>query len=124
MKNTLIAFALMAAGITILSYLLPWWVSVIWVIAVCILLKLNIRQSIFTAGISFSLVWLVAALMMLMQDDTGFIGKAGELLGGLSAMMMVMVVFVVAFITGCLSGWTGGALGYYLRSQNSNNKIR
>ena len=109
-QNWNIAFVLMLAGVAGLGFIAPWWSAAIWVILMVILFKLNTNQSISAGGLAIGLVWVVMARYMSQHDDAGIISKTGQLMGGLSHQMMILLTLLIAVITGVLSGWFGSAL--------------
>ena len=116
--RTFRSMLLMIAGIFILGYFTSWWLPVIWVIIIAYVMKLSIMQGIITGGISFALVWLAMAFYMSGQDTAGIISKTGDLLGGLSLPLMIVVVLILALITGSLAGWLGSATQIYVNQRD------
>ena len=115
MKNkTVIAIILFIAGSFLSGYFGPWWAPAAFILLGAALMGLSVSQAILSGSISLSLVYLGMAIWMSRMDKADIIQKTGELMGGLSPVMMILVTTIVGAITGLLSGWLGSALGYLL----------
>lgn len=112
MKNkTAITFLLCLAGSLLAGLYGPWWAPAVFIILLCALMGLTVKQSILTGSISLSAVYLGMALWMNSMDNAAIIEKTGLLLGGLSPVMMIVMTILIGFITGILSGWLGSVIG-------------
>lgn len=112
MKNkTTIAIILCLAGSLLAGLYGPWWAPAVFILLLCALMGLTIKQSIIAGSISLGGVYLGMALWMSSQDKAEIIEKTGMLLGGLSPVMMIIVTTLIGFITGLLSGWLGSVIG-------------
>lgn len=111
MKNTAIAIILCLAGSLLSGIYGPWWAPAVFILLLCALMDLTMKQSILTGSISLGVVYLGMALWMSSQDKSEIIEKTGMLLGGLSPAMMIILTSLIGFITGLLSGWLGSVIG-------------
>lgn len=112
MKNkTTIALILCLAGSLLAGLYGPWWAPAVFILLLCALMGLTIKQSIIAGSISLGVVYLGMVLWMSSQDKAEIIEKTGMLLGGLSPAMMIIVTTLIGFITGLLSGWLGSVIG-------------
>jgi len=121
--KTIIAFLIMIAGVLGLGFVAPWWAAALWVVVVSALTKLNQKQAILVGGFAIVIVWLVMARYLSLNDDAEIISKTGELLGGISHQLMIVVTMVIALITGVLSGWLGSVLGQLFFSRNTKETV-
>ena len=108
----------MTLGIPIISMLLPWWASIIWIIGICIWLHISMRFAWWISGMSLAVVWFLASIFFKSHDQTDLIGKTGALLGGVSGFLLVVITTVIGFITGALSGWFGSACATIIHKSN------
>mgnify|MGYP003461421302 FL=1 len=112
MKNkTPIAIIFCLVGSLLAGIYGPWWAPAVFIILLCALMGLTVKQSILTGSISLGVVYLGMALWMSNQDEAEIIQKTGMLLGGLSPVMMIVVTTLIGCITGLLSGWLGSVIG-------------
>jgi hypothetical protein len=51
------------------------------------------------------------SIWMSKGDQADIIQKTGELMGGMSSFMMLLLTTVIGAITGLFSGWLGSTLG-------------
>jgi hypothetical protein len=110
-ENAIIAIFLMIAGIVILNYFFPWWTPVIWICCIAWIMRLPVKKGILCGGISFAVVWMAMSRYLDVLSATDIMDKTGALLGGVSSVVLMIITGLLAFITGCLSGWLGSALG-------------
>jgi hypothetical protein len=112
MKNkTTIAIFLCLPGSLLAGLYGPWWAPAVFILLLCALMGLAVKQSILAGSISLGLVYLGMALWMSSHDKAEIIEKTGMLLGGLSPVMMIVVTVLIGSITGLLSGWLGSVIG-------------
>ncbi|GEM_PF-1133602 len=112
MKNkTTVAFILCIAGSLLAGIYGPWWGPAVFIMMLCALMGLTVKQSILAGSISLGLVYLGMALWMGRQDKAEIIEKTGMLVGGMSPVMMIVVTTLIGYITGLLSGWLGSVIG-------------
>jgi hypothetical protein len=105
-----ITLIILITGIFILAWLLPWWASVIWILCVTWMSRMNTSSAILSGGIALGATWLFMSAFMLTQDPSGIVGKTGQLMGGLSTPVMLIITVFIGTVTGMLSGWLGSAL--------------
>jgi hypothetical protein len=122
-KKNIIALIVIACGIAIISMLLPWWTSVIWIIVICIIMNTSLRAGWWISGIGLAIVWLVASLYFKTQDQTDLIGRTGTLLGGISGSLLVVVTIILGFISGALAGWFGSVCALLLNEKKNPKAI-
>jgi hypothetical protein len=112
MKNkTGIALILCLIGSLVSGLYGPWWAPAVFILLMCALMRLTVKQSFLTGSISLCVVYLGMALWMSRMDKAAIIEKTGLLLGGLSPVMMIVVTTLIGFTTGLLSGWLGSVIG-------------
>ena len=112
MKNKTAKTLLLCLAGSILAGLYgPWWAPAVFILLLCALTGLTVKQSILCGGISLGVVYFGMALWMNSMDHAAIIEKTGLLLGGLSPVMMITMTTLVGFITGLLSGWLGSIIG-------------
>jgi MFS family permease len=112
MKNkTAISIILCLIGSLLAGLYGPWWAPSVFILLLCALMGLAVKQSILAGSLSLGLVYLAMALWMNSQDKAEIIEKTGMLLGGLSPVMMIVVTTLIGSITGLLSGWLGSVIG-------------
>ena len=112
MKNkTPIAIIFCLVGSLLAGMYGPWWAPAVFIILLCALMGLTVKQSMLTGRISLGVVYLGMALWLRSQDEADIIETTGMLLGGLSPVMMIVVTTLIGRITGLLSGWIGSVIG-------------
>lgn len=120
MKSRLItAFIVLCVGIALSGWFGPWYAPAVFVLVCCAILVLRTGQAIWLGLTSGLLVYVVMALIMLNRDDGEIIRKTGNLLGGLSPIMMVLVTALIGGATGIVAAWMGSALGQYIRNSTA-----
>ena len=122
-RKNLISFIIIAFGIIVLSLLMPWWSSIIWIILICVVMNLSVRSAWWISGIAMALVCIAASAYLKGQDQTDLIGKTGNLLGGVSSTVLLIVTAVIAFISGALAGWFGTACAFVIKGQKTKRDI-
>lgn len=110
-NKTIIAILFCLVGSFLAGIYGPWWAPAVFIILLCALMGLTVKQSTLTGSISLGLVYLSMTLWMSRMDQAAIIEKTGLLLGGLSPAIMIAVTTVIGFITGLLSGWLGSVIG-------------
>lgn len=112
MKNkTIIALLFCLIGSLLAGLYGSWWAPAVFILLLCALMSLTVKQSILIGSISLGIVYLGMALWMSSQDKAEIIEKTGMLLGGLSPVMMIVVATFIGSMTGLLSGWLGSVIG-------------
>lgn len=114
-KGYIAAFVIISIGIVLISMFLPWWISALWITVIVAVLQLPLRAGIIISAVSFSIIWLLSSLYFQSKDATDLIGRTAELLGGISAFLMIVITAIIGLITGALSGWLGSTIGYVLK---------
>ncbi len=117
-KRNLLLLLLLVAVIPLTGTFGPWFAPGISVVIITAILRPETKSAIWLSASVMGLIFLLMAAWMLGKDASGIIGKTGQLLGGLSPAMMVLVTALTGFITGLVSGWLGSALGNQLRKEN------
>ena len=110
MKSNTFTFIILIAGIFILGLLLPWWVSPLWIILIAYIRKTTFKSGIVMGAISLGFVWGIVAGYMTFNDDADIMYKTGQLLGGVSGNLLIIITALIGSITGGLAGWFGSAL--------------
>lgn len=120
MKTSLItAFIVLCLGMALTGWFGPWYAPAVFVLVCCAILVLRTGQAIWLGLAAGVFVYVAMSLIMLNQDDAEIIRKTGNLLGGLSPIMMVLVTALVGGATAMLAAWMGTALGQYIRNSTA-----
>ena len=119
-----IAALLIIFGVAALSFITPWWVPPFWVVLIASMMKLDIKTSLVIGGACYVLVGCTMAWYMSTQDAADIITKTGTLMGGISNLMMLVVIGIISLVTGSLAGWLGSVMGSYFRMNNRQVKLR
>jgi hypothetical protein len=114
-RPVIIAFVLLCTAVALSGWYGPWYAPAVVVVIICALLSLRTAQAIWLGLISCAFVYTLVALIMLNRDDAGIISKTGNLLGGLSPIMVILITAVTGSLTGLFAGWMGSALGKIVR---------
>ena len=115
MKNkTAIAILLCLIGSLLAGLYGPWWAPAVFILLMCALMSLTVKQSVLTGSVSLGVVYLGMALWMSNKDKAAIMEKTGLLLGGLSPLMIIVMTTLIGIITGLLSGWLGSVIGNIL----------
>lgn len=117
----LLTFIILLVGVFLSAYYGPWWAPSLVIISMVALLKLSAKQGMILGSLTSGLVFLAMTLVLNGQDGTDIISKAGELLGGLSPLVMIMITTFLGLITGLLSGWLGIAIGDFIKNTSSSS---
>jgi hypothetical protein len=115
-RRVIIAFVLLCTAIALSGWYGPWYAPAVVVVIICALLSLRTAQAIWLGLISCAFVYTLVALILLNRDDAGIISKTGNLLGGLSPIMVLLITILLAGLTGLVSGWLGSVLSQYFRT--------
>ena len=115
----IIAFVILCLGIVLCGLYGPWYAPAAFVLLGSALMTLRMKHAIWLGLISSLLIYAVMALILLNRDDAEIISKTGNLLGGLSPIMVVVITAVIGGVTGLLAGWTGSAIGQLLRNSTT-----
>ena len=120
MKNKiLITFTILLVGVFLSALYGPWWAPSLVIISMVALLKLSATQGMILGSLTSGLVFLAMTLVSNAQDRMDIISKVGELLGGLSPVVMILISTFLGLITGLLSGWLGSAIGDFIKNTSS-----
>ena len=120
MKTRLVtAFIVLCIGIALSGWFGPWYAPAVFVLVCCAIVVLRTGQAIWLSLAASVLVYIVMALIMLSHDDAEIIRKTGNLLGGLSPIMMILVTALIGGATGIFAAWMGSALGNYIRNSTA-----
>ena len=117
MKRSLPGLLLMLAGNLILNAWIAWWAPVPWIVLVAFYFRMGIKYGAFAGGTSLSIAWMCMAFILYFQDHADVLGKTALILGGLHVVWLFLITFLISFVTGALSGWTGGALEAFFRKR-------
>jgi hypothetical protein len=118
-KQIIIAFVLLCTAIALSGWYGPWYAPAIVVVIICALLSLRTAQAAWLGLLSCAFVYTLVSLIMLNRDDAGIIGKTGNLLGGLSPFMVILMTAIIGSVTGLFAGWMGSALGQFVRHSSN-----
>ncbi len=108
--QTIISILLMITGIFLLGYFTRWWVPAICIIIVCLLMQLRLKNAIVSGALCLAAVWGGMAKYHTVLDEAGIISKTGEVMGGMSPFVLLMITLLLGLITGGLAGWLGGTI--------------
>lgn len=108
---------ILIASLVIIGIMFPWWVQMVWTGIVFFIWKPGVRLSLLFGGIGVSSVWLIISIYLLLNDSAGIIQKTGQLMGGISPALMVLLAFITGWISGMLSAWLGNNVGVIFRSE-------
>lgn len=120
-SKMLLTFIILLVGVFLSACYGSWWAPSLVIISMVALLKLSAKQGMILGSLTSGLVFLAMTLVLNGQDGTDIIYKAGELLGGLSPLVMVMITTLLGLITGLLSGWLGSAIGDFIKNTSSSS---
>jgi hypothetical protein len=109
--HTIISVIIMIAGIFILGYFTRWWIPVIWIIIVSLSMRLSSKNAIVSGALCLAAVWGGMAKYHTVLDEAGIIAKTGEVMGGLSPFILLMITLSLGLVSGGLAGWFGAAVG-------------
>ncbi|HKK74872.1 MAG TPA: hypothetical protein VJ953_07370 [Saprospiraceae bacterium] len=96
------------AGLSLLSAAyLPWWGACIIAFVVSFVLQQKEGTSFLAGFIGLLLCWGISALMINITNESILASKMGELLGGLSAGLLVLITAVLGGLLGGMASWSG-----------------
>ena len=113
---------ILIASLVIIGIMFPWWVQMVWTGIVFFIWKPGVRLSLLFGGIGVSGVWLIISIYLLLNDSAGIIQKTGQLMGGISPALMVLLAFITGWISGMLSAWLGNNVGVIFRKELAKTK--
>ncbi len=113
--ENIITLIIMIIGSLLSAWYGPWWAPSLIIILMAALLKLSAKQAMLSGAFTLGLIFLGMALLSYSADEADIISKIGAMLGGLSVMLMLLITTLTGIITGLLSGWTGSAIGAYIK---------
>lgn len=96
------------AGLSLLSATyLPWWGACIIAFMVSFVLQQKEGTSFLAGFVGLVLCWGISALMINITNEGILAGKMGQLFGGLSAGLLVLITAVLGGLLGGLASWSG-----------------
>lgn len=116
--NKPVMIIVLVIGVIITSFLFPWWAPAIWILVATALFRLKLKPALLSGGVSLGGLWLLMALFHLSKDNTGIISKTGELMGGMSSVMMILMTTFIGSVTGLLAAWLGSRISSYSISKS------
>ena len=114
MKNKLwknLAILISMIGLShIVSLFLPWYAIIFSIALITAIFKLKLGKAILFGFISIFLLWLLTSTLIDFENEHNLSTKIGELFGGVSTFIVILITSIIGGITGLLGGWIGGSV--------------
>ena len=103
----LLHILLILIGSYVLTLFVPWMGFIGVAFLVSYFMKQKEGQSFLAGFLAIALFWGVYAFILNQGNGGLLAGKIGEIFGGLSAFMMVLVTTIIGGLLGGLASWSG-----------------
>jgi len=105
----------------LLSNNFPWWSCGIIAFVVAFALRLKTGASFFSGFAGVALAWGIMAGWIDSQNAGALSARIGNLFGGLSSALVILITAVIGGLIGGLGGTSGGALASMVFKRNPPN---
>jgi hypothetical protein len=108
--------AMIASGLitVLLMRVLPWWCCGVVAFLVCMIFRLRPGQAFLAGLVGVGLAWGSVAGWIDVHNNGVLSTRIGQLFGGISSMLVVILTGMIGGIVGGFGGMTGGALSSLL----------
>ena len=86
---------------------MPWWIIIVLAAIIVYFAKLNPGKGFLAGFLGIAFVWAGYAFLLSAGNDGILAQKIGQLFGGLSASLLILITAAVGGLLGGLSGLTG-----------------